>query len=91
MTDFAMHSILVVPDLTPEGELAKSTAGLVSAARRHDPLKTTFHSECHRAITQEMAVYSQSSNGGLLVRPAEVRRGGSVGTSGGCGLRSAPE
>jgi electron transfer flavoprotein alpha subunit len=32
MTDFAVNSILVVPDFTPEGELAKSTTGLVSAA-----------------------------------------------------------
>jgi hypothetical protein len=29
-----------------------------------------------------MAVYSQSSNGGLLVRPADVRRGGSMGAAG---------
>jgi electron transfer flavoprotein alpha subunit len=32
MTDFAENSILVVPDTTPDGKLAKSTAGLVSAA-----------------------------------------------------------
>src|SRR3954454_8191570 len=43
--------------------------------------RTAFHNECHCAITQEMAVYSQSSNGGLLVSPTEVRRGGWVGTA----------
>src|SRR3954468_427405 len=44
---------------------------------------------CHCFITNEIAVYSQSSNGGLLVRgPAPERRGGEwlggqVGTTGG--------
>lgn len=32
MTDFAENSILVVPDITPDGEFAQSTASLVSAA-----------------------------------------------------------
>src|SRR3954447_9445301 len=48
---------------------------------------------CHCFITNEIAVYSQSSNGGLLVRgPAPERRGGEwpggqVGTTGGVGRR----
>src|SRR4051794_41953661 len=40
-------------------------------------------SACHCPSTHEMAVYSQSSNGGLLIRPAEIRRGGSVGAGAG--------
>ena len=45
--------------------------------------KSQFHSACHCSMTNEMAVYSQSSNGGLLVRPAGILRGGSVGRAAG--------
>src|SRR5215213_5528365 len=46
------------------------------------------NTECHVFITQEIAVYSQSSNGGLLLRgPARGRRGGSFGSAVTAGLR----
>src|SRR4051794_41785462 len=55
-----------------------------------DGSRKVENSACHCPSTHEMAVYSQSSNGGLLIRPAEIRRGGSVGAGAGARRRPVP-